>query len=148
MRNATGGTNLSACVPCTPGYYCETAGIGTPTGPCSGGYYIYYRCWLPIVSSDLLLYCPGGQTTPFPGSYLCPFRQHCPPGSEHWVRCPGGTYTGGNGHSVCDPCPKGSFCEYDEPCSETNATIPRPCLEGFYCPAGTAHADEHPCLPG
>ena len=31
--------NMSECVPCDGGKYCETPGLGAPTGNCSAGYY-------------------------------------------------------------------------------------------------------------
>ena len=39
FNNLTQQTDLSACVPCTPGTYCQGSGNSVPTGNCSAGYY-------------------------------------------------------------------------------------------------------------
>lgn len=33
----SGLTNEASCQPCTAGFYCEEAGLRTPTGPCRQG---------------------------------------------------------------------------------------------------------------
>ena len=38
--NKTGNTQVTDCVDCTPGYYCETEGLIAPTGPCDEGIFI------------------------------------------------------------------------------------------------------------
>ena len=39
----TGGHNRTACVACTPGFYCQGHGLSAPTGPCAPGYYLPHR---------------------------------------------------------------------------------------------------------
>jgi hypothetical protein len=57
------------------GYYCESSGISTPTGPCDGGYY-----------------CPEGQNVSTPASYICTPGHYCPVGSPVQISCLSGTY--------------------------------------------------------
>ena len=35
--NSTGARNVSDCLPCTLGSYCETEGLSQPTGLCDAG---------------------------------------------------------------------------------------------------------------
>ena len=35
--NETGATDLSDCLPCTGGYYCDVDGMSAPAGPCDEG---------------------------------------------------------------------------------------------------------------
>ena len=44
-----GNTNVSDCLPCPPGYYCQYANSTAPTGICDGGWY-----------------CSGGSSSPQP----------------------------------------------------------------------------------
>lgn len=39
---------------------------------------------------------------------------------------------------------QGHYCDS----RPSNVSLPRPCLKGHYCPAGTASPEQHPCLRG
>lgn len=118
-------TNLgkeSDCTPCTAGKFCGTPALSTPTGACSEGYY-----------------CPPGQTTATPSSYLCPKGYHCPEGSVLPQGCAFGTYQPEQGKATCIECPEGNYCK-------NNATSPITCPVSYYCPKGTGNP--LPCSNG
>jgi hypothetical protein len=75
------------CKPCTPGSYCDTAGISVVSGPCMAGYYCSGQ---PYGNSD------GGADHANPVGQLfgdrCPEGYYCPQGSSQPVACPKGTY--------------------------------------------------------
>ena len=119
------GTKLESagdCTPCTPGHYCETAGLAAPTDACSASFY-----------------CTAGAetATPLDGAQggLCPPGAYCPAGSGAPVLCPGGTFNskfGSANLSHCEPCTAGYYCD------QSNLTGPvNECTAGFYCPEGT-----------
>ena len=56
-----------------PGSYCGATGLIQVSGPCGVGHY-----------------CPGGQATASPSSYICPEGYYCPSGSHEPVMCPRG----------------------------------------------------------
>lgn len=94
FQNSYGG---SVCKECPPGYYCGTAGLTAPTGPCSAGYY-----------------CTGGASTPNvvgTGVFECPIGMYCPAGSASGIECPDGTESTALGSAVCANCPAGVFCK-------------------------------------
>ena len=56
------------CFDCTSGYYCETPGLTSPTGPCVAGFYCASR------ANDS---SPGDGVT----GDVCPLGFYCPAGS-------------------------------------------------------------------
>jgi hypothetical protein len=77
----------AAMIPCTPGKYCGTVGLATPTGDCSAGYY-----------------CKEGATsaTPTDGTTgnQCPTGHYCPVGSSAPTACPIGKYLNTKGNNI------------------------------------------------
>ena len=143
----TGLTNITNCTSCTPGYYCGSRGLVSPTNKCAAGYF-----------------CGGGSSlsTPFDSgksgyqiSYvgetcvqvvnttlndICPAGHYCPEGSVAPIQCPPGTNSSSTGLtkvSDCPPCTKGFYCPL-------NGTVyaTRKCLSTYYCPAGTGSLDD------
>ena len=131
FMNTTGASSQSECMPCNPGYYCDTTGLEAPFLECNAGYY-----------------CPLGQHVPNPSDYICPYGHYCPKGSASWRQCPSGSVSLAEGESSCRPCPVGYYCHAQEPCNSTNYVVPRDCHEGYFCPEGTAEPESNPCLAG
>lgn len=125
--NTTGLENVSQCLDCTPGHYCDVASLTSPTGLCSPGYY-----------------CVSKATSPTPSpvsSHGGPCRQgtYCKQGASTEVPCPKGTY--GDRPLLpsladCTICPPGEFCSHSG-LSAPNGS----CLEGYYCTNGSEEAD-------
>ena len=132
-------------MPCTPGYYCASPGLPTPTAPCSPGYY----CTGNATSSAPVTGSTGG---------MCPQGHYCPMGSSQPLPCPPGTYLNSGGNvqlSDCINCPPGNFCagfglrDTTGFCSEgyycpRNQSDSRPseflCPVGYFCPMGSVQA--------
>ena len=71
-----GNVFLSDCVPCTPGYYCNTLGAHNVTGRCQQGYYCSSMATTAIQPS---LTSSGGP---------CQAGYYCPTGSGNPIPCP------------------------------------------------------------
>lgn len=119
-------TNVTACLPCDPGMFCNSTGAETVSGSCYEGFY-----------------CTGGATSPAPydgvTGDICPAGSYCPEGSPQHFFCPNSTYTNHTGSSQCYDCPEGYYC--------VNRDRADPCLPGHYCPAKTG-ADLQLCPTG
>ncbi|EDO39339.1 predicted protein, partial [Nematostella vectensis] len=129
-----GNRNVSDCVPCLAGQYCESEGLDTPTGPCDKGYY-----------------CPNGQSSKRPSAYVCTPGHYCTEGSPVERPCASGSYQDEYQRWDCKTCPEGYYCD----ATILNAThcvhgvqLPTPCVKGHYCTNGTTTATEHPCPAG
>ncbi|XP_077985306.1 uncharacterized protein LOC144439946 [Glandiceps talaboti] len=120
-----GNENVTDCIECTPGKYCEGFGNTAPDNDCDPGYY-----------------CPGGQTSKAPVDNLCPSGFYCPRGSWEPLTCTNGTFQPHSGQSECGQCPAGFYCD------PLNGTISNPCPQGYYCPPGTAIGDAKACPAG
>ena len=107
-----GSKDVSACLQCPPGKYCNETGAASWAGSCYAGYH-----------------CSGGATRPDPPDSLCPLYHYCPPGTETPQQCDHGQYTSVVGSVECEWCPGGHFCDQGSPI--------RPCPKGHYCPAST-----------
>ena len=111
------------CLPCQPGFYCETPGLSNSTGPCAAGYI-----------------CQGGDKMPTPTA--CPAGYYCESGTINGTRCPKGTVRrtpGAASVSDCHPCDGGKYC------IEDGLTKPSShCLEGYYCPEQVKTGDPRP----
>nr|XP_009672374.1 PREDICTED: zonadhesin-like [Struthio camelus australis] len=123
LNNATGGTSPESCVPCYPGSFCASAGLSSPTGPCTEGFY-----------------CPADFSSFSPTAFLCPKGHFCPLGAAHPMPCPAGEYQPTRGSASCVPCRRGSYCQ------EAVAGDPKRCPPHAYCPTGTQVP--HPCPEG
>ena len=79
---------------CPQGKYCAHAGLASPTGNCTGGYY----CSLKSAT---------------PTQHICPSGAFCPEGTPTPQLCPEGTFSNGT-HKVdpgdCLKCTAGYFC--------------------------------------
>lgn len=118
-----GADDLTDCISCTPGYYCEGLANTKPTGECADGYY-----------------CPGGaynavQNETKPGYYTTL-------GSSNPSPCSPGTYNDAYRQTSCKICPQGYYC----PNSGMASFIGFPCTAGHYCPIGTIQPVK--CPPG
>jgi hypothetical protein len=108
FSNTTANIQLSDCVSCTPGDYCDVPGLVQPAGLCQKGFY-----------------CLGGasaavQDTTTSTGGPCTTGHYCGTGSSYPVPCPGGTYmatTHATGNTtvdsilfICTPCTGGKAC--------------------------------------
>ena len=110
-----GKQSFADCVPCDPGFYCQTSGLSNVTGECFAGYY-----------------CVEGSDSPTPTNdtgFICPIGNYCPQGSHAPIPCPNATYMNHTGAEECYECPEGYYC--------TNRDRADICPQGFYCPQGT-----------
>ncbi|XP_033122761.1 uncharacterized protein LOC117121631 [Anneissia japonica] len=123
-----GNNELSDCLNCTAGQYCEGDGNDAPDDDCTPGYY-----------------CPGGQDTGTPTDLQCPVGHYCPGGSHQPLVCTNGTYQPDPRMSDCEICPPGYYCDSNEMGPVAN---PSPCPAGYYCPEGTELAESNPCPVG
>ena len=134
FSNSLKNKNISDCQACTEGWYCETQGLSSPTDQCDRGYY-----------------CPPGQHSKRPAKFKCTPGHHCPNGSTGERPCLSGTYQDEYGQWECKGCPAGFYC--DAPflnvsyCSH-GVQLPLPCLQGYYCPNGTAGYWNYGCPNG
>eukprot|EP01029_Cantina_marsupialis_P004430 TRINITY_DN14448_c0_g1_i4.p1 TRINITY_DN14448_c0_g1~~TRINITY_DN14448_c0_g1_i4.p1 ORF type:complete len:2721 (+),score=1122.55 TRINITY_DN14448_c0_g1_i4:133-8163(+) len=116
---------VDECEPCTPGYYCASTGLATPTAKCEPGHYCASGSAVsaPIHSA--------GQTLV---GDICPAGHYCPIGSTTPSPCPAGTLvstTKSESADACEPCTAGFYCP-----SVGTSVATLPCTDGFYCPGG------------
>lgn len=114
---------------CTPGKYCSTPGLWTPTGDCTTGYY-----------------CPESSTSP--QQVDCPVGHYCPTGSGLPEPCRNGTYgptTRLQSDAQCTPCDGGMYCN-----GTGLSALTGPCDPGYYCPSGQSVPNpyDYRCPPG
>ncbi|OPJ68136.1 hypothetical protein AV530_013665 [Patagioenas fasciata monilis] len=121
----------SSCTVCPSGYYCSSAGLTAPSGPCSAGFYCLSGASSP---SPLGIWEKGGP---------CPVSHFCPEGTSLPLPCLAGTYNNLTRQAACFPCAAGYYCPENTTSYSTN-----PCPAGFYCPKGTRFATEFPCPRG
>ena len=119
-------TNVTACLSCDPGKYCNSTGLESVTGDCMEGFY-----------------CISGSSSSAPmdgvTGDICPAGSYCPTGSAYHLFCANGTYTNHTGGTYCYDCPAGFYC--------VNRDSADPCPTGYYCPQNTG-ADLQPCPSG
>ncbi|KAF3847745.1 hypothetical protein F7725_020773 [Dissostichus mawsoni] len=113
--NSSGLRIQEDCKLCLGGFYCDSAGLTKPSGPCSGGYY-----------------CVEGAVTPTPTDGMtggpCPEGSYCPEGTVQPLPCKPGTYVAVTHATECEPCVAGWYC--------VSGSLYL-CPPGFYCPEGT-----------
>ncbi len=147
--NSTGLARADECQPCPGGFFCDTAGLTEPTGPCDPGYSCSLNATTATptdgVTGDICTighFCPGGTATPLPcadGSYspetlafvcmVCPEGHHCLDGITP-VDCPAGFVCGEGTGVVWQSCPTGTFSVSTGLWNETQCT---PCSAGSFC---------------
>lgn len=129
-----GNKNVTGCELCTPGSFCGSKGLTTPTDVCDGGFY-----------------CPKGQSNKRPTKYICTPGHYCPANSPSEKSCILGKYQNDYEGSSCKECPEGFFCDNSFK-NNINCThgvqLPSPCVPGHYCTNGTKSSKEHPCPAG
>ncbi|CAG9331890.1 unnamed protein product [Blepharisma stoltei] len=126
---------LSDCLSCPPGKYCEGTSNVSWDGDCQEGYY-----------------CRGGAVQKNPNNDAqggkCPKGYYCPAGSVLPTKCTPGSYCATTTLDVVSgSCTQGYYCL-------EGATSPTPrdgvtgavCPVGYYCPSGSAMPT--PCDPG
>ncbi|XP_068507464.1 platelet endothelial aggregation receptor 1-like [Syngnathus scovelli] len=95
--NSTGLQTQEDCQICLGGFFCDQAGLTSPTGRCLGGYY-----------------CHGGAVTPNPTDGMtggpCPEGSYCPEGTGEPIPCDPGTYAAVTHATQCEPCLPGWHC--------------------------------------
>ncbi|XP_067102747.1 uncharacterized protein si:ch211-286b4.4 [Osmerus mordax] len=154
-RPSPGAGSKGDCLPCPPGYYCNSTGLPDYSGlPCPPGHWCSGR-GTPIL-------CPGGtlraqpgaadprQCEPCPGGRYCPdpwtsgrpnlegvacrAGYQCPPGAVSERLCKQGSYCG---PQTADPivCPEGFYCPEG---SYTYNSVKQLCLFPYYCPANSS----------
>ncbi|KAG7455700.1 SCO-spondin-like isoform X1, partial [Solea senegalensis] len=120
-----GLSNKSGCELCSPGRYCSSPGLASPTGVCSPG----YICVHGSVSAQPVEGTTGGR---------CSAGFYCPQGTSYMVPCPAGTFSSVQGAvsiEACQPCLSGHYCAkvgLSSPCGL--------CNPGFYCTEGSMTA--------
>lgn len=111
----------SGPVDCTPGSYCDTDELDSPTGLCRAGYY-----------------CSGNSSLMNPSNEvfgdICPYGHYCQEGSSLPIPCDEGRFsnlTGNQNITSCLPCTAGKYC------SGSGRNLPNgDCDPGWFCPEG------------
>ncbi|XP_029373686.1 uncharacterized protein LOC115053250 isoform X2 [Echeneis naucrates] len=154
-RTAPGAGSMGDCLPCPPGWHCNSTGLTDYSGmPCPPGYW--------CSGSGPPIFCPAGTKRPLPGAArptqceLCRGGTFCP---DPWVTgnpnvegipckasyecaigavleklCRAGSYCG---PQTAEPqvCPKGYFCPEG---SNSFNTPKQLCQFPYYCPANSS----------
>ena len=108
---SSGGQNISYCLECSAGSYCNASGLSQPSGLCDQGFY-----------------CPPAQTEPAPNMYPCPLGYYCETGSQRETICPSGTYQDELAQWTCKECLEGFYCD--------NSIEPVVNVTSYECPEG------------
>ena len=137
--NHTGLGSVEECTPCSPGQFCLTAGLTSPTDYCQPGHFCTQGISVPnpanvTACTSLALPNSGG---------VCPPGTFCPRGSSTADLCAAGTYTIAPGQESCLPCPAGYFCQEGASSFADNV-----CPSGHYCPQATQEPYQYPCPMG
>lgn len=119
----------------SPGKFCQTAGLTTPSGSCDAG-----------------SYCTLGASVQAPRDNItgnvCPPGAYCDAGTGVPKKCEPGHYSSTSGNKQlkdCLECQEGKYC--------TGWGLHYPsgnCSAGFYCPSGqnSSNPEEYRCTPG
>nr|XP_054760934.1 uncharacterized protein LOC129267226 [Lytechinus pictus] len=134
-------TNDSACLPCTPGMYCNTTGQAAETGECYDLDIITPPVAQAASFQPLAFRGVNSGQVPIHLTWAqgecktCPAGYYCPSGTDTPQACPAGTFNptvGQNEVSDCNPCTAGFAC--------TTVALVEPdthCYPGYFCPAGS-----------
>nr|XP_055052406.1 zonadhesin isoform X1 [Misgurnus anguillicaudatus] len=123
------------CLPCPPGFFCESPGQSAVSGPCVAGHFCLSRAVSPApVDGET-----GGK---------CAQGHYCPVGSSYPEPCPPGFYSNSSGNtkqSDCLPCPAGFACS-----SRGLSSPSHVCQMGYFCPSGqnSSQPAHYICSPG
>ena len=151
--------NITDCLPCKSGYYCENANASAPTGGCQSGYYCLTAC---VTSSCSQYTIPGtseiqeNPTTTFSSGTLetyggeCTWGSYCPNTTAVPLACPAGTFRdqtlGKDMQLDCTPCTAGYYCAYTGMSFKLSGNyLPVSCSAGYYCPGSFTG---HTCTSG
>ena len=89
----TGANTIDECLPCEPGYYCETVGLTAATAPCDAGWFCSRGAYdaqphdYGTNGTSETCFCDGNYTT----GGQCQPGEFCPAGSYQPTPCTGGT---------------------------------------------------------
>ena len=142
---AVGSTNVSACLKCPVGSFCNGTGLESPSGVCLPGSFCAPGSVAPTgMLCEPGFYCELGamlQTPCTPGSYCSGFGNSEPTGAcQAGYFCVLGASTATPTDGVTgDVCPVGSFCE----AGSENATA---CAPGTYGLAEQARNESEGCV--
>ena len=142
----------SACLPCTPGKYCEGLGLYEPTGNCSEGWYCSGGSDKPMTTTH------GGQCQP---GFYCPSMSSslvpCDPGyychrsslSQPTGKCASGYYCSSGASTDMPSDETGNICPRGHYCNE-GSIRPQQCPQGYFLNStgGNSSSDCTPCIPG
>lgn len=123
FNNYQGQSDSSGCIICPVGFYCASAVLPYPSGPCDPGYF-----------------CGTQQTTATPAAGAAQAGYFAPGGTPAQIPCLIGTYQDQTAQSSCKACPAGSYCP------SAGMSSPTACPSGNYCPLGSTYY--MPCVPG
>jgi len=156
FSNRTGLANVSQCMSCTAGMYCNDTGMTSPRGPCDRGYY----CTRGAADARALTCERRMEACDTPGCAnlwarpanescggICPIGSFCTEASSAPTPCPPGQYCGVQGlFQVSGPCEAGYYCASAEGGASGGESRPTgsypvrgPCPAGFFCPPGTIY---------
>lgn len=131
FSNQSGLHDISQCVDCLYGQYCDKEGLTSPSGDCLAGYYCKRRS---EVMNPSITNVTGGP---------CPKGHFCVAGTANPRECEAGSYNPFIEASSCRPCPGGYFCPRASISYEDNG-----CPRGHYCPPETQYETQYPCPNG
>ena len=167
--SATQADELSDCVPCTAGSYCEGFGNVAVDGDCAPGYFcplgseyenqeVALPGFFTVAGASVMDDCQPGEYQPSHGQsecLECPAGFYCPTlNVAQPTVCPQGYYCEA-GSFTTTACPEGSFgattkldslslctpCPAGQYCNGSTPAAPTgDCLEGFFCPTGSVNA--------
>ena len=157
FSNITGNTNISDCISCPVGMYCNSLSLTKPSGFCEAGYLCVSSATSPSPQDGLNepcppgFYCQEGATfpEPCPTGTMAPYIDFSLNGidlaqallqwfanSSYFVISPA---VGLGSVEDCLPCIGGFYCQL------LNSTLPTgPCQAGYYCPHNASVAQGDP----
>ncbi|XP_023817540.1 zonadhesin-like isoform X2 [Oryzias latipes] len=152
--SAEGAVSLEACRSCTPGHYCAEAGLSSPSGLCSAGFYCREgsRTATPLANtSDDTASAAQTDRDSSLGHFfgdVCPAGHYCPKGSAKPNPCPPGTFSGksaAESEADCEACHPGSYCP-----SWAQTSVDLFCPQGWFCPGRSVSGYQagRQCSPG
>ncbi|CUE73353.1 membrane-associated protein, putative [Bodo saltans] len=133
--------NISNCLACPAGQYCQETNMTAPSGPCIAGFYCKQYCVTSTCGRYALNYnsvenalSPGYQNN-YGGQ--CPWGYYCPANCANPIACPAGTIRDalqGMTMNDCQACPPRYYCSKVGMSTNIPTNSPQYCSEGYYCP--------------
>ncbi|KAJ1479739.1 hypothetical protein T484DRAFT_2850924 [Baffinella frigidus] len=146
--------NVSQCLMCPRGSYCDTLGATAVTAPCAAGYYCTGgaadeqagTCDIrSLVCDTPSCEAMHGVAANASCGGTCTAGNYCPEGSYQETPCTAGSYCGdpalGNVSGLCNP---GYYCKAGSDSAFGISYNQSACPQGSYCPAGTADPNSCP----